>query len=298
MTLYKLAENPDSAAAPPVVSPALQPQAHPAKLKPSAPPQLTQATTPQFYKASCDVGRFVDSNTFGNGVLGAIRGSAVGGLVGMVTAPTYRQNSGVSPEEHRKAVRARNLKAMLLGGTIGGLTGGLTGYHDDVRNALDEMDWAAQQAGSAGRIRVQQARNSFRTTMEEVKKRVEDFWNDYNDPRKRNTRGTYSYSGGEYTDPWYTNVPAGDWGSIFAKHLQGVNTKLDNELQDPAVVAKVQTFMDTIGTPNATHEQLTKLMESFPEGSRVRQVFNILLRRHVKTAAIRETYALFGLGYT
>ena len=378
MTLYKLAENSDSAAAPPVVSPALQPQAHPAKLKPSAPPQLTQATTPQLYKASFDVGRFVDSNTFGKGLAGALGGGMVGFATGMVTAPTYSRSSGVSPEEHRKAVRARAIKGMLLGGTIGGLSGGLVGYHDDVLDALDEMDWAAFQAGSAGRTRAwnQKVREDFRQASEEAKKRVEDFWADYDKYRKgggygggysggsggysggsggysggsggsggrggrggsggsggRGGRGSYgdssrregrsysSFFGTEYDDPWDANDPTGDWSDAFGKAARGAkstaaNIKFDNarhgeklrrvwdtilgssELHDPAAAAKAQTFMDTIGTPNASHEQLTKIMESFPEGSTTRQFFNMLLSRHAKTAAVRETYAMFGLRYT
>lgn len=335
--IYKFAENSDSAAAPPVVSPALQPQAHPAKLKPSAPPQLTQATTPQLYKASFDVGRFVDSKTFGTGLAGALGGGMLGFATGVATAPTYSQNSGVSPEEHRKAVRARGIKGMLLGGTVGGLSGGLAGYHDDVLDALDEMDWAAYQAGSAGRTRAwnQKAREDFRRAGEEAKKRVEDFWADYDKYRngggyggsRGSSRGggggrSYSYSSGsEYDDPWGANDPTGDWGDIFGKAARGAkstaaNIKFDNarhgeklrrvwdtilgssELHDPAAAAKAQTFMDTIGTPNASHEQLTKIMESFPEGSTTRQFFNMLLSRHAKTAAIRETYALFGLRYT
>jgi hypothetical protein len=53
--------------------------------------------------------------------------------------------------------------------------------------------------------------------------------------------------------------------------------------------------MGMVGKPGADQAKLRQIMESFPQGSATRQLFNVLLSRQVKTAAIQDTLRRYGL---
>lgn len=67
-----------------------------------------------------------------------------------------------------------------------------------------------------------------------------------------------------------------------------------SELKDPAAAQRAQDFLNQVGSPNMDVGAVTQLRDSFPQDSHTRQLFNILMNHHVKTAALSDTLRRYG----
>lgn len=67
-----------------------------------------------------------------------------------------------------------------------------------------------------------------------------------------------------------------------------------SELKDPAAAQRAQDFLNQVGSPGMDIGAVERLRNSFPQDSHTRQLFNILMNHHVKTAAFSDTLRRFG----
>ena len=275
--------NDNSAASPPVTALAPKPVAHPAKLQPAAAPQL--------YKQALDWQRALKSNTLGNVLPGALAGLTVGTYGGALYLDATHNRRVPAKEE-----QARNRKVLgrsALGGTLlGGLAGAGLGYHLDVMDGLREMTWAAEDAGMAGRWRARA-------------KREHDAWADQAKAwRQRWSQGTGTGTGDHWVPP--PTQPDRNTNDFLysaydsTRHSEPLRRVWDtvvgsSELRDSQAARRAADFMGMVGKPGADQAKLRQIMESFPQGSATRQLFNVLLSRQVKTAAIQDTLRRYGL---